>query len=208
MMTYRTARLALIASISIAAAACGASAPSHFYTLDSTATPEGAPAADYAVAVGPVSVPASVDRPQFVVQTGANRVAIDEFNRWAAPLDENIARVVAGDLSALLGTPRVAVAPLGNFDPAYRVTLDVQRFESVAGESVLVEAVWVVRASSGVGMGTGETGTGAVRSGRTVAREPVQGRGFDALAAAHSRALVQVSRDIAAAIRAEGVGAK
>jgi uncharacterized protein len=208
MITYRMARLVLIASISIATAACSASAPSHFYTLDSTATPEGAPAVDYAVAVGPVSIPASVDRPQFVVQAGPNRLTVDEFNRWAAPLNENIARVVAGNLSALLGTPRVAVAPLANFNPAYHVTLDVQRFESVPGESVLVEAVWAVRASSGVGMGAGETGSGAVRSGRTVAKEPVQGQGFDALAAAHSRALAKLSSDIAAAIRAEAEQAK
>jgi len=203
MTIHCSARLILLACLSITAAACGTSAPSRFYTLDSTASPESAPAADYAVTVGPVSIPATVDRPQFVVQVGSNRVAVDEFNRWAAPLDENIARVVAGDLTTLLGTPRVARAPLANFDPAYRVTIDVQRFESVPGESVLIEAVWAVRASSDGKTGDGKTGSGVVRSGRTVAKEPVQGQGFDALAAAHSRALAQVSRDIAAAIRAE-----
>jgi len=203
MITRRLVRLILIASLSTAAAACGTTAPSHFYTLESTATPDGAPAADYTVSVGPVSIPASVDRPQFVVQAGPNRVSVDEFNRWAAPLNDAIARVVAGDLAALLGTPRVAAGPLANFDPAYLVTLDIQRFDSSPGESVLVEAVWAVRASSG-----GTTGGGAMRSGRTVAREPVQGGGYDALAAAHSRALAKLSSDIASAIRAEAEQAK
>ena len=143
--------------------------------------------------VGPVSVPASVDQPQFVVQVAPNRVEVDEFNRWAAPLSDSIARAVAGDLAVLLGTPDVATAPLANFNPAYRVTIDVQRFESVQGQAALVEAVWTVRKTAG-----GET-----RSGRTVAREAVQGDGFDALAAAHSRALATMSADIAAAIRAE-----
>ena len=92
----------------------------------------------------------------------------------------------------LLGTPRVAKSPLANFDPAFRVAIDIQRFESVPGKSALVEAVWTVRPTAG-----GET-----RSGRTIASEPVQGEGFEALAAAHSRALAQVSRDIAAEIRA------
>jgi uncharacterized protein len=41
-----------------------------------------------------------------------------------------------------------------------------------------------------------------VRTGRTVAREATQGPGYEALAAAHSRALATVSADIAAAIRA------
>jgi len=189
----RTGTIAIMACFLIAAYGCGHSAPSRFYTLDSTAHPEGTPAADYTVAVGPVSIPAAVDRSQFVVQEAPNRAAIDEFNRWAAPLDESIARVVAGDLSALLGTPRVVRAPLANFDPAYRVALDIQRFESVPDESALIEAVWTVHRSA-----DGET-----RSGRTVAREPVQGKGFDALAAAHSRALAKISTDIAEAIRAE-----
>ncbi len=41
------------------------------------------------------------------------------------------------------------------------------------------------------------------RSGRTLAREAVQGDGFDALAAAHSWALEKMSGDIATAIRVE-----
>lgn len=179
------------ALVVLATAGCGTSAPPSYYTLDSTAKAEGTPVAAYGVLVGPVSVPASVDRPEFVVQVAPNRVAVDEFNRWAAPLGEGIARTVAGDLAVLLGTPDVAIAPFANFDPVYRVTINVQRFESVPGDSVLVEAVWVVRKAAG-----GET-----RSGRTFARESVDGAGFDALAAAHSRALAQLSGDVAAAIR-------
>lgn len=180
-----------IAFIAVFAAGC-ASAPSRFYTLNSTAKGDGASAANYAVAVGPVTVPAEVDRPQFTVLVAPNRVAVDEFNRWAAPLNENIARVVAGDLSVLLGTPRVAAVPLANFDPAYRVTIDIQKFESVPGKSAQIEAVWVVRKSAG----------GVSLSGRTVASEPAPGD-FDALVAAHSRALAKVGSDIAAAIRSE-----
>jgi len=127
------------------------------------------------------------------VQVAPNQVEVEEYDRWIAPLNDSIARAVAGDLAQQLGTPEVATAPMANFDPAYRVTIDVQRFESIKDQAALIEAVWTVRKSAG-----GET-----RSGRTLAREPVQGDGFDALAAAHSRALVTVSSDIAAAIRTE-----
>jgi uncharacterized protein len=178
----------------LAAAIAGcASAQPHFYTLDSTASPSGAPATHVAIAVGPVTVPASVDQPQFVVQVAPNRVDVEEFNRWAAPLNESIARALAGDLASQLGTPDVTAAPLANFRPDYRVAIDVQRFESIQGEAALVEAVWVVRSTTG----------GQTRSGRTIAREPVQGDSFDALAAAHSRALEKVSADIAGAIRTQ-----
>jgi uncharacterized lipoprotein YmbA len=93
----------------------------------------------------------------------------------------------------LLGTPEYATGPLANCRPSFRVTISVQRFESARGDAALVEAVWAVRATAG----------GAPRTGRTLAREPVQGDGYAALAAAHSRALAKLSSDIAEAIRTE-----
>ncbi len=194
MMARRIAQLILIVSAAGLAAGCS-TAPSRFYSLTSTATADGTPATPVTVAVGPVTIPASVDQPEFVVQVAANRVEVDEFNRWVSPLNDSIARAVAGDLVVLLGTPEVTSEGLANFTPDYRVTIDVQRFESVPGQAATLEAVWTVCGAAG----------GVIHSGRTVAREPVQGQDFDALAAAHSQALAKMSADIAAAIRAEAV---
>ena len=196
-MMQREATRRLVSSIAavvaMAAVACGPTANSHFYTLDSTAAADGSPPIHLAIVVGPVSIPPSVDRPQLVVQVAPNQVTVDEFDRWAGPLDDSIARVVAGNLAVLLGTSEVGVAPVTGFVPTHRVTIDVQRFDSMPGDSVLVEALWAIRPEAG----------GPVRSGRTVAREAVQGKTIDAVAAAHSRALAKVSTDIAAAIRAQ-----
>lgn len=192
MILPRTVLLILIAIAAAAAQACSTT-PARFYTLASTANSDGAPPAHLAVMVGPVSIPASVDQPDFVVQVASNRVELDEFNRWDAPLSDSIARAVAGDLAVLLGTPDVATSPMASFNPAYSVTINVQRFESTRNQGVLLDAVWAVRPSAG----------GAVRSGRTVAQEAVQGDSYDALAAAHSHALARMSGEIAAAIRAE-----
>lgn len=182
----------LTVALAMALFGCGTSAPSRFYTLAPTATGDGAPAGAYRVLVGPVTIPATVDRPQFVVQVAPNRVDIDEFNRWAAPLSDGISRTVAANLGTLLGTPDVAAWPLANFSAAYRVTIDVQRFESVPNQAAVLDAVWTVQ----------RTADGATRAGRTVTRKAVADAGFDALAAAHSRALATMSADIAAAIRA------
>ncbi len=193
MRAGRLVRLIGIAMLAVAAAGCGASAPARFYTLDSTASPDGAPLAHATVMVGPVTIPAAVDQPQFVMRVAPNRVEVDEFNRWVAPLNDSIARAVAGDLAVELGTPDVATAPLANFNPAYTVIIGVQRFESVRGDSALIDAVWTVR----------KTASGETRSGRTIAREAARGDSFDALAAAHSRALAKLSGDLAIAIRME-----
>jgi len=190
--TRRIAYLISIALAVLAVTGCS-SAPARFYSLGPVSAADGTTPTSASVMVGPVTIPAAVDQPEFVVQVAPNRVEVDEFNRWVSPLGDSIARAVAGDLVVLLGTQDVASSQLANFNPDYRVTIDVQRFESVQGQAATVEAVWTVRKTAG----------GDVRSGRTVAKEPVQGQGFDALAAAHSQAIARMSADIAAAIRAE-----
>jgi uncharacterized lipoprotein YmbA len=187
-------RLATIATLGALAsfwAGC-ASPPSKFYTLSPVATP-GAAAASYSVAVGPVSVPPAVDRSQIVVRLGPNQVAIDEFNLWASPLPDDIARVVAQNLVSLLGTPLGTVfAQSGSAGASYRVGIDVLLFESAPGEAATLDAVWTVRSTKG----------GQSRSGRTTVSEPVPNRSYAALAAAHSRALGRLSGEVADAIRA------
>jgi uncharacterized lipoprotein YmbA len=169
-----------------------ASPRSNFYTLNSAAKPVTT-GADYSVSVGPVSVPAAVDRPQIVLRLAPNQVAIDEFHRWASPLPDAIARVVAENLAAMLGTPHVTVFSQPTAAGArYRVLVDVLRFESAPGEAATLDAVWTVRS----------TKDGTTRSGRTTVSEPVPDREYAALAAAHSRALGRLSTDLAGAIRA------
>src|SRR5271170_3371460 len=108
-MARRIAHLISIALVIAALSGCS-TAPSRFYSLGSTATADGTPSTPATVMVGPVTIPASVDQPEFVVQISPNRVEVDEFNRWVAPLNDSIARAVASDLVVLLSTPEVASA--------------------------------------------------------------------------------------------------
>jgi len=169
-----------------------ASPDARFYTLRATTAP-AALSVDVSVAVGPVSVPAAVDRAQIVVSAGPNQVRVDEFNRWVSPLQDIIARVVAENLVAMLGTTRVTLFPQTLSASAdYRAAIEVQRFESTLGEAATLDAVWTVSRAR----------DGASRTGRTTVREPAPGAGYEALAAAHSRAISRLSRDIADAVRA------
>ena len=190
-MRHRTA-LASVCALAVLATGCASTPPSRFYTLSAASGP-AATSSRISVAVGPVSVPAVVDRPQIVVDIGPNQVRLEEFNRWAAPLQNNIARVVADNLVLMLGTPRVTLAAQSlSADADYRAAIEVQSFQSAPGEAAIVDAVWTVR----------RTKDGKTEPGRTTARETVQVKSYDALAAAHSRALARLSQDIAAAVRA------
>ena len=139
----RLAAIAIPFIVALFAAGCATPA-SRFYTLNSTPAPAG-PSADYSVAVGPVTIPAVIDRPQFVVRESPNQVRLDEFNRWASPLQSNIARVVADNLAAMLGTARVSLFPQTMSAAAdYRAAIEVQTFGSAPGEAATLDAVWTV----------------------------------------------------------------
>jgi hypothetical protein len=180
----------IVCTLAALAAGC-ASSPARFYTLSATAAPSAA-ASKLSVAVGPVSIPSAVDRPQIVVSTSANQVTLDDFNRWASPLQDNVARVVADNLVAALGTPRVTLFPqtLGA-DADYRVQIEIRNFESAPGKYASLDAVWTVRRAR----------DGKTETGRTSVRENVDDSSYDALAAAHSRGVARLSQDIAAVVR-------
>jgi uncharacterized protein len=174
---------------------CASTPQSHFYTLSPASKPAVSAPVDggnVSISVGPVTVPAAVDRPQIVVRVGPNQVGIDEFNRWASPLQSDIARVVAENLAMMLGTPDVTLFPQTSAAGAsYRVVIGVLRFDSVPGGSATLDAVWTARRSKG----------DQSRTGRTTLSVPTQGAGYAPLVAAHSLALEKLSGDLAEAIR-------
>jgi len=168
---------------------CSSSPKPSFYTLSTEGTPSaaGVAKASYSVAVGPLSLPDMLDRPQLVVRVDANRVEIDEFHRWAGPLKQNMVRVIAENMAQVLAVPRViSSAQSGAGDADYRVMVDIQRFDTLPGKGVAIEAAWTVRRSAG-----------GAKSGHVLVEEPAGVEGYDALVAAHSRALGRISREIA-----------
>ncbi|MGN6388087.1 MAG: PqiC family protein, partial [Burkholderiaceae bacterium] len=146
---------AISASLSTAmlAGGCASTPPESFYTLRPVAPADAAsvaPAASsapaYSLVVGPVRVPEIVDRPQLVVRKDGNEVAVLEQQRWAQPLQAEIAQALAADLSARL--PQARVIPdrdAGSANADVRVTVDVTRFDAVPGAFVMVESLWTIR---------------------------------------------------------------
>ena len=172
--------------------------PTAFYTLAAMTKPEpagqdSAPMRDLAVGIGPVQIPEYLDRPQIVTRTAPDKVALSEFNRWGGSLRQDLPRVLAENVAALLGTDRVLAYPWGDrLDPAYRVALDVQQFDGALGGAVLLKATWIV---------TGREGKIPLAVRKADIQEPVSGNDYDALVSAQSRAVAALSREIAEQIR-------
>ena len=174
-------------------AACTTTRQAHFYRLDSAGPVPAEARLPLVVAIGPVDLPQYLDRPHIVTRAGKNRLRVDEFNRWAGALEEDITRVLAHRISARLATRRIYRYP-SRVDAVtdYRVALDVSTFDGALGGAVDLALAWsVIDDRSGRVLKTDQ------RSYRVTA----SGAGYEAYAAALSELLAQLGDDIAVALR-------
>jgi uncharacterized protein len=184
--------LALIVALS----ACGESAPSRFYLLSTMPPSAGSAAAPRAIAlgVGPIQMPRHLDRAQIVSFTSSNQLQLAEFDRWAEPLTENVARVLGQNLAILVPAERVMVYPWtgpATFD--YQVIVEFSNFETTPTRMVSLRAQWNIVSSDGRRI---------VKSGRVASEQVVASQSVEATVAAMSRALGDLSTDVAEAVKA------
>jgi uncharacterized protein len=175
--------------------------PTKFFTLSSSfqpgkpATQDTSNAATVSLGIGPIKFPGYLDRQEMVLRTAPNRIEVSENDRWAEPLDENFARVLAQNLSALLRTDRLASFPWPrDRTPDFQVEIEVLRFEANTASQAHLWARWVVRA--------GSTKKPLYLKKSSIVREANENSG-DGSVAALSAAVEDLSREIAETIGAE-----
>ena len=173
--------------------ACTSTSPtSRFYVLTPVEQASGAQAAGLIIGMGPLRLPAYLDRSQMVSQTDANQLRLDEFERWAGDLSANINDVIAENLSRMLGTDQVVTHPWARAVPVqYQVALDIRRFDVTRDNNVYLLAQWRLFKNDGKKL---------LEIKRTELTQPVNGGSHSARAAAQSVALAKLSRQIAESI--------
>ena len=186
--------VSFIGVLSIVLVACTPMSPSvNFYTLapldENAARSLLNKTSTMVIRVISVEIPDYLDRPEIMTKEGPNTVKIAEFNRWAGNLRDNITAVLAENLSLLLKTDLVFVQPpIDISDIDYRVAMKVLQLDSRLGDQVLLKAKWTVSPARGTGSAATEVSTFI---------EPLHDDDYETLAAAISRTLAQVSREIA-----------
>ncbi len=130
-------------------AACASGKPSHYYTLlaspaaGQVAAAKGGAQPEYAISVQSVQVPEQVDRPQIVVSDpGSTQVMPLNSSLWASPLPDEIRNALSDDLSRRLGVLDIAATGAPDSLPVWRISVRVQRFDSLYGERALIDATW------------------------------------------------------------------
>jgi uncharacterized lipoprotein YmbA len=204
MRTLRFDRYGLFALplLALILAGCfGTSQSSRFYTLSSLAQtqPNQAPAGPLVpVAVGPIGVPDYLDREEIVTRVGQNEMRVNDFQRWAGSFEGNLSRAIVDDLSALLSPDGFSVVrwnPVIQAEaPRYRVAIDITRFDVTPGGPVVLDANWTLYGKDRSVILFRKSGT----QGTAVGKE------FADLVATMSKAVEDLSREIADAVRGQG----
>ena len=178
---------------------CGVTKPSKYYLLtpveQNSAGTSGDPA--NVLGIGPVAFPAYLDRPQIVVRSGSNQLDYADSHRWAEPLKAAFSHTLSENLSIMLPVERAVIYPWSRSTVLdYQVIVNVSRFDADASGTVILTADWeIIRSSDSKSMD----------QDKATYSEAAGSSDYPAIVAAQSRAVEQLSRDIAAAISSAGL---
>jgi uncharacterized lipoprotein YmbA len=175
----------------------GTSPPTRFYTLSPPEKRGGSitPVLDTVVTVGPIQIPGYLDRRQIITRSGQNEIVLAEFDQWGSPFDGEIMNSLVADISARMAPAHVAVLPWRSTRPAglqtaYRIPVVITRFDGTPGKTVVLNATWSILMRE-----DGEEKNLFARE--STVTEEVQGKGYDDLVAAMSRAIGKLGTEIA-----------
>ena len=183
---------AALLTVLLLAGCAGKSPRVDFYVLSADARAVAGVAgscSSQAISVGPVSWPRYLDQPRIVTRAGANRLEASEFNRWGGSLEDDFVRTTIENLSGLLQSELVVnYRRSSHYAPAYRVEMDVLRFDGQLGGDVVLEVKWSVIAEA----------TGKIVLVTTSSIQKVtSGPDYEALVNASSLAIAQLSEELA-----------
>jgi uncharacterized lipoprotein YmbA len=173
----------------------GTSKPSTFYLLKALPESEAAvlEQGGLSLEVGPITVPAYLDRTQIASTGNDHKLYMDEFHRWAEPLKDSFGRVLADNLAILLKTVNVYQYRQRRDVPVdFQVEISVSRFFADADGTAVLAAFWSV---------AGNNGKTVLSRKRSSISEKAVSKDFEAVVAAQNKTLQELSKQVAAEIQ-------
>jgi uncharacterized lipoprotein YmbA len=121
-LIYRIAVIILAIGV-LTMAGCAPTPPPTYFQLEEPANVQlSGIERGIAVGVGPLNLPAYLDRPHIVTRATEHRLELSDFNRWAEPLPR-----------------RIPVVPI-----EFKVEINVARFDGRLGGEVVLVARWIL----------------------------------------------------------------
>ena len=121
--------------------------PSRFFVLSAIpSTSNSAGGGNLSIGVGPIIVPDYLSRSEMVIRTSATQIRPSQIDIWAEPISLGVTRVLAQNLSVLLGTERIICYPAYAVTRAdWQVLVELVHFELDTQNAATLTARWGVR---------------------------------------------------------------
>jgi uncharacterized protein len=131
-----------VAALVLILAGCFGSPHTHYYSLTPVESAKRKDTSEKPLQVVRVLIPASLDRQSMVQWSGAGELTVSDRDRWAAPLDGVIQRVLAEDLRQRLTTPVLLPGDPAPDDDVRGIVVNVQHFAAENGKRVVLLVDW------------------------------------------------------------------
>lgn len=182
--------LILSLALLVLLAACGRSAPTRYYLLESAHEPvkaDSLPSKNLRVAQ--VTVPEYLDRNGLVCRVaGSTELVVSQFHVWAEPVANGVRRVVQEVLTPPLLTAGVNVLASGDDARGdFVLLIDVQRMDGNFNANAVLEARWTLKNKH----------DDTIARGIYADREAVSGNTYDSLAVAESAMVRRMAENLA-----------
>jgi uncharacterized lipoprotein YmbA len=197
---YKISQLFLL-SIMLLLNGCGTTPPSKFYTLEAMSGSETTQTttekrSNLHIGIGPVQFAEYLQRSQIVTRTNSAEVSLAETHRWAEPLNNNFSRILAENLSILIGTDKISLHPSRNWsDIDYQVVINVWQFDASKQGKVTLVANWSIRGKGGSELLTMKKSTFSTNLENTTS--------YTDIVRAQSKTVEMLSNEIAGVIQTE-----
>jgi uncharacterized lipoprotein YmbA len=197
---YKISQLFLL-SIMLLLNGCGTTPPSKFYTLEAMSGSEPTQTttekrSNLHIGIGPVQFAEYLQRSQIVTRTNSAEVSLAETHRWAEPLNNNFSRILAENLSILIGTDKISLHPSRNWsDIDYQVVINVWQFDASKQGKVTLVANWSIRGKGGSELLTMKKSTFSTNLENTTS--------YTDIVRAQSKTVEMLSSEIAGVIQTE-----
>lgn len=179
-------RLALTLLAAAAFAGCASAPPTRWHSLQSGVPPErlaeAAAPGTLLLQIDPPQVPRQLDQAQWLVRRADDSLVTLEHERWSAALPDELRAALLELLAQRYGVTDSRV--VAGAAPAWRLTLQILRLETLPGREVQWDSVWSLAAAGAAPL--------TCRSTLRVAAAA----GYPALAAAHRAALARLAEQI------------
>lgn len=191
-LTKFVSRALFIGLLSSLTGCVGSTPPAQFYLLEPLTAAESTISSvsdKPTLALAPVRIPHYLERAQLVTASGKNTYQLDELNRWAESLDDNITRVMLQELTSLVPADVVLTSSQRAKQAKLRLAVSILEFHIDPQGQAKLAAQWQV-----------SRGDEVIVSRQSAFQVPANSHDAQLKVQALNQCLNQLNREIAAAL--------